>query len=825
MPLSLAAQVASKGTPASIELALESNVSQILMPLVDLRQMAIEDSMDALRGRPMRFGKGHDVEFSARKHGVWEKTKDGRSVWRIGFKCPDALSVNLLYSSFKLPPGAKMYVYNEDRSYILGAFTSQNHKEDGAFSTGLVPGEITYVEYNAPESSPDPEIVISRVVHGYRDFFNFEKNFGSSGACNNNVNCPEGLPWFDQTNSVAMIVLAGGTRWCSGAMINNTCEDGTPYFLTANHCLTGGGVGNWMFYFGYQSPVCADIDGPTNQIVSGATLISTSAISDFALLELSSKPPAVYNAWYAGWSRANASTDTSVAIHHPSGDIKKISFSNQQTQSTLYLSSTVDTSYTHWRVPTWDDGTTEGGSSGSPLFNTEKQIVGQLHGGFASCTSITSDWYGKLSYSWNKGATEESRLREWLDPAQINTDTFNGGYFNTPAPLEAAISSIQMPDRSCYFMQVPRLSIKNKGIDTLQSLEIAWSISGIIQDTLQWSGVIAPGRITTLTLDTLSLNPGAHWLSAEILLTNGQTDFNSCNNSKTKDFRIVNGTEVALRLRTDSWPEETSIVVEDSLGNVVYTLSNFLANRLDTFYFCLELGCYNFTIFDSYGDGLVGSAFYEIIANDSLLYSGSGAFGNCTGTFMSNGCSIQNSVCLDTTSITQAPIAAFTLSDTIYNLGDTVFAFDNSVNLPTAWNWKFVSDSASYTSTAKNPIIVPAFTGWYDVELISTNGFGSDTVLHEDAFRVQKVNALNNSNSLEDIRVFPNPAKDVIHIEFDKQKLHKIVISTLSGQTIIDVENLPQNAYQLDVSGIPSGMYIIRLQSDDLEYRQKIILK
>ena len=161
----------------------------------------------------------------------------------------------------------------------MGAFTSSNNTDENPeFATGLIPGEKLILEYNSPVTLPDPKIEISSVIHGYKNFF----LFGDSGPCNNNVNCPEGLDWVNQTNSVAMIVLAGGTRWCSGAMINNSCEDGTPYFLTANHCLTGPGVSNWMFYFNYQSPSCANIDGPTNQIVSGASLVATSASSDFA---------------------------------------------------------------------------------------------------------------------------------------------------------------------------------------------------------------------------------------------------------------------------------------------------------------------------------------------------------------------------------------------------------------------------------------------------------------------------------------------------------------------------------------------------------------
>ena len=135
--------------------------------------------------------------------------------------------------------------------------------------------------------------------------------------------------------------------------------------------------------------------------VQGSTRLVNSSSSDVALLRLEETPPAEYEVHYAGWDATGFTPSTPVGIHHPSGDIKKISFDYNNASN----------SGNFWDVNNWEDGTTEPGSSGSPLFDGNTQrIIGQLYGGTASCTSITYDTYGKVSVSWNLG------LDDYLDP-------------------------------------------------------------------------------------------------------------------------------------------------------------------------------------------------------------------------------------------------------------------------------------------------------------------------------------------------------------------------------------------------------------------------
>ena len=424
------AQVSEGGTPPSFDKSLTASLSTDIpverMGTIDVAAYLAEDAIDEAQGDvPFRFGAPFDVNFSIQNSGLWEELPDGGRLWRLRIECPGAYSINLVYDDYRLPEGARLYIYNEQRDFIIGAFTATNNKDHGMFATQPVKGDVTILEYYEPADVRGmSRLSITRVVHAYKDIFSFfaEKGYGSSGSCNNNVNCPVGADWQDEKRGVAMVLLGDGTRYCSGSMINNVREDQKQYFLTANHCLNN--PSNWIIMFNYESPGCTNVNGPTTQTVQGTILRASYSTSDFALVELIESIPQSYAVYYNGWSAIDIASQTQTCIHHPAGDIMKISFDYDSTTSTEYLGTTPGTS--HWRIGQWEDGTTEGGSSGSPLFDPNHKIIGQLHGGYASCTSITSDWYGKFARSWLGGGSSSNQLKYWLDPDNTGAMTLDG---------------------------------------------------------------------------------------------------------------------------------------------------------------------------------------------------------------------------------------------------------------------------------------------------------------------------------------------------------------------------------------------------------------
>jgi hypothetical protein len=416
------AQISSGGTPPSFSLSLTSTVPTVTMPPVDVQSMLDEDAL-AGKDVPLRFAAELDVSLNLSSSGVWETLASGDRVWRLRISSPGALTLGLLYDQWYLPKGGELWIYNDDRNMVIGAFTSFNNWEDGTNITQPVKGNAITLEYLQPMDVRAQSILsIYQVCHGYRDVFSRARAldaFGSSGSCNNNINCPEGATWQSEKRGVCMI-LSGGSRICTGSLINNTALNQTPYFLTANHCL--GGETSWVFMFNYESATCSNVDGPTNQTVANATLRATWATSDFALLQLSSSVPSTYSPYYNGWNRVNTASTSSVCIHHPSGDIKKISFDNNAPTSSGWYT----TGDNHWKILAWDDGTTEPGSSGSPLFDQNHRITGQLHGGDATCTNNVNDYFGKFATSWAGGGTNSTRVSNWLNPAGTAPNTLNG---------------------------------------------------------------------------------------------------------------------------------------------------------------------------------------------------------------------------------------------------------------------------------------------------------------------------------------------------------------------------------------------------------------
>ena len=415
------AQVSHGGSPRSFLSTLPSQIEMIDLPTIDHQSFLSRDAESEGKDEPYSFGESQSVSFNMTEHGDWTETLEGK-IWELTLRSVGAFSLNLIYDIYNIPPGAELYLFDENRSTILGAFTDFNHKPHGGFSTAPTAGDVVTLEYFQPHNAIfDGEISISNVIHAYRDVFFNERGYGDSGSCNNNVSCSEFSDWEAESRSVAMILSSGGSRLCTGALVNNIRQDLTPYFLTANHCL--GGESNWIFMFNYESPVCNNQNGPTNMTLSGATLLDNSSSSDFAILLISEEPPLDYGVHYSGWDANGSTPSTPVGIHHPSGDIKKISFDYDNASN----------SGNYWDIDSWDDGTTEPGSSGSPLFDgSTHRIIGQLYGGVASCTNFGYDTYGKVSTSWGLG------LNNILDPDNTGQTGINGiDQIDLPDPMLA----------------------------------------------------------------------------------------------------------------------------------------------------------------------------------------------------------------------------------------------------------------------------------------------------------------------------------------------------------------------------------------------------
>lgn len=423
----LAAQISFGGQPYGLGKAYLPAPPVLTMPEVDVAALMAEDAQRLAQGikGPYRFGFNHATDISTANSGVWTDLANGDGVWRATIECPGAFSINFEFNDFVVPEGGQVFVYNTQWD-VLGAFTAASNPGYAELGVTQLPGDRITIEYVEPLAVRGQGYLrIGQVTHAYRDILGLTKGFGTSGTCNNNVICPEGDPWRDQIRSVAMITV-GGNGICTGQLINNCNNDGTPYFLTANHCL--GGNNTWVFRFNWNSPTCTPTtNAPTNQTVSGSTLRANNAASDVALLQLNSTPPASYNVYYTGWDRSGTAPTASTCIHHPDGDIKKISFDYNPATQVSWSGAAC------WRIANWEDGTTEPGSSGSGLWNQDGRLIGQLFGGQASCSNNVNDYFGRFNVSYQY-------LQTWLGNCGNTLD----GYPLAPTSVQEAAGASEL---------------------------------------------------------------------------------------------------------------------------------------------------------------------------------------------------------------------------------------------------------------------------------------------------------------------------------------------------------------------------------------------
>jgi hypothetical protein len=441
-------QINEGGTPPSFGIySLSKEINTVMLPGPDLKKEVNSTGDKGIS--PPEVGPVIPVDISLEEEGTWTSIPGGGRLCRLRIKAGGALALALYYDRFQIIPNGRLFIYNATGTFIIGAYTSEN--SDETFATELVPGEEIIIEYHDPGNQALPEISISGVLYAHQNVSFLDptqRDFGQSGFCEVNVNCLEGIDWQREKRGVARILLKVNSTafWCTGSLINNVRQDSTPYFLTAAHCgqnATANDYKQWIFYFNYEAPTCDDpIENPTPQSLVGAALVAqapdaTSTGSDFKLLLLENNLPVNYNPYFNGWNRLNETSPTGVSIHHPKGDIKKISTYKENLKSTAYSSSEEDPEEKYWRVlwaPTQTNhGVTEGGSSGSPIFDDDNKIIGTLSGGFSSCQNQDlPDYYGKFSYSWESNSNSSSQqLKPWLDPDGMGVLELEGfGYGN-----------------------------------------------------------------------------------------------------------------------------------------------------------------------------------------------------------------------------------------------------------------------------------------------------------------------------------------------------------------------------------------------------------
>lgn len=505
--------------PYSWKLNLRTSIDPVELPPIDLAAIAIEDSINDLdKSLPWRYGVTRPISLDPSSYGVWTTLPTGDRIWQVAIKSPDAVNLSVNFGDFRLPEGGILHLYNDARTEISKTYSKRDNRDNDLLGSWFVSGDIIWVEYYEPAVVNETvQLRIGSIIHGYRlgrvyDWIDQNtRGLNDSGHCNYDVNCPIGADFDDKKDilkkAVALLNLGNGYL-CSASLVNNTSGDKTPFLLTGNHCLDNSDPSFWSVRFNWVSPgpdcgteeLSADIQ--SNFTMSGATLRANSELSDFALVELYNPIPDSWDVVFAGWDNTDALPEFEIGIHHPNGDIMKIcrddsgAIHENAGGTEVWLIGGVSAGTGNG----WEIGTTESGSSGSPLFDQDGRIIGQLYAGQAFCDGTQNnndyDVYGRFAVSWDGGDTPETRLSDWLDPLNTGQTTMEWlenilgvqdnqiagslEIYPNPASTEITVMNGRYPNLIYSFYDITGKKIRNGSLsNTMNTIRVDDLMQGV----------------------------------------------------------------------------------------------------------------------------------------------------------------------------------------------------------------------------------------------------------------------------------------------------------------------------------------------------------
>ncbi|MCB1569185.1 MAG: hypothetical protein KDI69_10275 [Xanthomonadales bacterium] len=524
----------------SPQVVLEKRGASLRLIAPDRVQLASQDlQRDGDKSRPIRYGRvlRTGVIDAMAGAGTWTRLATGDWSWRLDVVATGATSLEFGFSRLYLPHGASLVIRATNGKQMLAPLSDADNPRNGVLHTAMLQGDRATLELRVPANKRERvELALSRVVWGYRDPFAAAQ--AKSGSCNVDTICPEGDAWREQIASVAGYAFSESDDqlMCTGTLLNtgNTAEDTShPRFFTAYHCVSDQATADTMvLYWGYESPTCRAAGSAENGTqlpllpnsravqLGGATLITADRITDITALELNTPIPAEAQAWYSGWDRSGAVPPGAVNIHHPGGHEKRITLEADplSTMANCIISDGDDN--THWRVGPYEAGTTEGGSSGSGLWNSANGLlVGVLSGGTAGCGAPDGyDCFGRLSAAWDVEGTGGTTIGQAFNRSGANPTTMPG-------------------KGSC---DAPQVSLSSNAFSTApeagQSFELRASASGGAGNyTFLWDtdgdGVIEREGVDRLTLSFPSARSHNVWVRVR--------DGEGCVGSTSRALEIV----------------------------------------------------------------------------------------------------------------------------------------------------------------------------------------------------------------------------------------------------------------------------------------------
>jgi hypothetical protein len=367
-------------------------------------------------------------KFDVSNTGIWKKFSDQYDTWILKFNIKKVAGIAVIFSDLKLDRRAKLFVYN---LYDVKAVDRDDIPPSGILPIEYLAGEEIVIELDVPSGSRSSFFSVDAISFTdnaslvNRSFVSFDNE--RTASC---YTCLTGKFWENPKKATVKIIIFRESEaiMCTGALINNTARDARPYILTAQHCITDQqDADNSLFVFGDNDVNCDGV-GLQRSSISGCMLRAASYQNDFSLVELHNYVPLNAHPYFAGWDVSGVPVEHVSCVHHPLGGAKKISVRHNQIEISDFLEGDkpLRATQSFWHIQQWDEGITEAGSSGSPLFNEEQRIIGTLTGGSSSCDAPYNDFFERLSVAWIGADDVNNKLQHWLDPQSSGIEILDG---------------------------------------------------------------------------------------------------------------------------------------------------------------------------------------------------------------------------------------------------------------------------------------------------------------------------------------------------------------------------------------------------------------
>lgn len=861
-------QLSEGGNPISIDLPQLKSGSEIKD--YTLRRINIDrlKSDDEKNGVENRYAIFRNKTIDIKQKGSKTSLEDG-SLWRLTIKIRNGYSIGLQFSEFVLPEGAKLFIYNKDYSLIYGAFTHKNNKNHKKLSVADFPGNEVIIEYYEPNAAAfDGALVIGKIGIAYKNI-NEPMSLKDAAIDNSDIdiNCPEGDYVQLEKHAVAKMSYEkdGFSYLCTGALINNVNNDGTPFFLTANHCISDDiSAGSLITRFNYEKKDCGSVFLETSSTLSGASVVATYEATDFTLLLLDEVPPANYQPYYAGWNAKDDSTIKSgTGIHHPQGSQKKVALEYNNFYSYPYQISwdndLITPVNTHWEV-SFDKGFTVGGSSGSPLLDNNNRIVGQLHGG------STNDYYGKLSQSWDGGRGVSQQLKAHLDPDNTGV-LVHSGYAPADNIIDARLYSsiqnicanepIKLSDGSLFSSPVswnwsisPSTFVFVDGTDETSqhpvvnfSGEGSYNITlevndGAFSDTQTRSEYIKVGDNLDVEIRAFIKTDMCYADFDSIILYSYGVDSLKWEIASGMDYILID----SARSNKDSLIIKTGNYVIDSTQIIQVRLIGYHGNCSDTAY-------KNIHLIYPFNDSIRNAYPLNLGSNGPFVNSCAGIEENEPSPAAGD-CNSQNTWCSCPSATTLAENSVwFTISGPASGIvAINAPGFDNQIALYDANSYSDImsGDPSNYTILAANDDyfgedenfsaliegvhVTPGKTYWLQVD-------GSACGLVEGIFNLIVYDfdlggpsSVSNTDELPgNQRIYPNPAKDYfVYKAPENSENVNIKLFASDGKLMKEysiINSIADNDYKLELPKIETGVYTITITGKSYTQNQMLLVE